>query len=177
MSEKLPTFKYHPDPIGSGVLIPSNKACPVCNKNSGFEYVGPFYATVEVDGICPWCIENGKAAEKFDLTFVDEDEIERVDDDSLTDELTKRTPGYFFPQEDSWPSHCGDYCVLLVGSGEVDIASKFDLLKTDLEQIKDKLEITDVVLKTDLIRENSPLWAALFQCGKCNSYRLVADYE
>jgi uncharacterized protein CbrC (UPF0167 family) len=177
MIENLPIFKYHPDPIGSGVFIPSNKCCPVCNEFVGYEYVGPFFAKDEVDGICPWCIANGKAAEKFDMSFVDEDEIELVDNDSFTEELTKKTPGFFFPQEDKWPSHCGDYCILIGDAEKADVESKFDLIKSDLDQIKDSLEITESVLKADLVRKNSPLWSALFQCAKCKIYRLVANYE
>lgn len=177
MNDKLPIFKYHSDPIQSGVFAPSSKCCPVCNKNNEIEYIGPFYSTYEIDGICPWCIANGKAAEKYDLTFIDEDEIEKVNDDFLTEELTKRTPGFFFPQEDAWPSHCDDYCVLLGGVGAKYIESKINLLKADLELIRNQLEITDDVLKADLIRKNSPLWVGLFQCDNCKSYRLVADYE
>ena len=88
-----------------------------------YEYVGPFYSIHEVEGICPWCIANGQAAEKYNLTFIDEDGIDKVDDKLIVEELTKRTPGFFFPQEDNLPSHCGDYCVLLGGANEVDIQS------------------------------------------------------
>ncbi|WP_435237816.1 CbrC family protein [Psychromonas sp. PT13] len=177
MSDKLPNFRYHPDPISSEVFVPSSKICPVCNKVNSLEYVGPFYSIVEVDGICPWCIANGKAAEKYDLTFVDEDEIEKVDNEQFVDELTKRTPGFFFPQEDNWPSHCGDYCVLIGTSSEVNIESKFDLLQNDILKIIDNLNISEENLKAELIRDNSPLWGTLFKCSKCDNYRLVADYE
>ncbi|WP_411993760.1 CbrC family protein [Agarivorans sp. DSG3-1] len=177
MSENLPTFKYHPDPIGSGVFVESTCECPVCGMQRDYMYVGPFYSNDEVEGICPSCIANGKAAEKFDLTFVDEDEIEEVDDESLVEELTKRTPGYFFAQEDSWPVHCGDFCVVMGSASSVDIQDKVHVLQADLDLIRDRLELTDEVLNAELARENSPLWTALFKCEACGTYRLVADYE
>jgi len=176
MSKSLPVFRYHPDPLATGVIVPSPGICPVCNEESGFKYVGPFYSEQEVEGICPWCISSGEAAEKYDLTFVDEDEVEEVSDDALKDELTKRTPGYFFPQEDMWPVHCGDYCVLLGKVTWEDVASKLPVLQTELEEIRDRLEITDEILREDLRRENSPLWATLFKCKECDNYRLIADY-
>lgn len=176
MGEQFPIFRYHPDPMETGVIVSSNGECPVCNKRTGYKYVGPFYAEKEVEGICPWCIANGKAAGKYDLTFVDEDEVENVSDDILLDELIKRTPGYFFPQDDTWPAHCGDYCVLLGKVTWKEIEPKLPDLVLELEKIRGRLEITEEVLREDLARKNSPLWASLFQCKKCKKYRLIADY-
>ncbi|QMV14628.1 CbrC family protein [Vibrio spartinae] len=175
--KQLPSFKYHPDPIASGVFVKSDSVCPVCNQNNGYKYVGPFYAFTEVENICPWCIKNGKAAEKYDLTFVDEDEIDSVADEQAIEELTKMTPGYFFPQGDTWPAHCDDFCILLGGAKVVEIEDKLSLLTKDLEFIKERLEITDDMLLKDLTKDNSPLWWILFKCKGCDSYKLIADYE
>jgi len=177
MGEKFPKFRYHPDPIKTGVIVSSIDECPVCNKRTGYTYVGPIYAGKEVEGVCPWCIANGKAADKYDATFVDEDEVENISDDTLVNELTKRTPGYFFPQDDVWPAHCGDYCTLLGKVTWQEIEQNLPDLVVELEKIRDRLEITEEVLREDLSRKNSPLWATLFQCKKCKKYRLIADYS
>lgn len=54
--------------------------------------------------LCPHCIANGKAAAKFDATFVqDADELPSgaANAQAKTDELFKRTPGYFAGKESS----------------------------------------------------------------------------
>jgi uncharacterized protein len=65
----IPTFRYHPDPLVS-VFQPFEGPCPCCGRPRTIGYIGPFYAEVEVDGICPDCIADGKAAAKWDGEFV-----------------------------------------------------------------------------------------------------------
>lgn len=177
MIEDFPRFKYHPDPLTTGVFVALKGQCPVCNQQTAYRYVGPFYSETEVEGICPWCIHSGAAAERYDLMFVDEDEVEPVSQPGRVSELTKRTPGFFFPQGDRWPAHCGDYCVLLGSVGWNDDLSGLAGVKEDLSRIRARLEVTDDLLRADLCRPNSPLRAILFRCEKCLTYQLVADYE
>ncbi|MCP4306259.1 MAG: CbrC family protein [bacterium] len=41
-SDELPSFRYHPDPIATGSIRPSDEAvCRRCSRNRGFIYVGP----------------------------------------------------------------------------------------------------------------------------------------
>lgn len=176
-NNSFPHFKYHPNPLATGVFDKSESVCPVCKQIRGYEYVGPFYSFNEVEGICPLCIKNGKAAEKYRLTFVNEDEIDSVDEGAFVDELTKRTPGCFFPQEDSWPSHCGDFCIFVESSRTEDISAWLKYLDKDLEAIKTRLGINKTELLFELKRADSPLWWLLFRCKNCGEYRLIADYE
>ena len=106
---ELPTYKYHKDPIQSGVFEEYSGTCPVCGKAQGWRYMGPFYCYEEIENICPWCISSGAAAQKYDLSFVDEQGPEKPDDSKL-DELLYRTPGYFSAQGDPWSVHCNDFC-------------------------------------------------------------------
>lgn len=43
--------------------------------------------------LCPYCIADSSAAEKFDGEFQDASSCDKVDDPAKTEELTKRTPG------------------------------------------------------------------------------------
>src|SRR5580698_1256897 len=43
MSEKLPSFRYHPDPLATGAVKPSDVVCSCCQRNRGFIYTGPVY--------------------------------------------------------------------------------------------------------------------------------------
>jgi uncharacterized protein CbrC (UPF0167 family) len=105
MPESLPTFRHHPDPVATGSIEASNGTCPCCEQARGFAYVGPVYAEGEVEGLCPWCIADGSAAERFgaELTEVDGDVPEPV-----LVELTTRTPGFIGWQQERWLTHCGD---------------------------------------------------------------------
>jgi len=68
-----PVFRYHPNPIASGSIVASGAQCVRCEQRRGFIYAGPSYCEVELDvALCPWCIADGSAHEKFDASFVDE---------------------------------------------------------------------------------------------------------
>src|SRR4051794_16064897 len=68
----LPTFKYHPDPIATGSVEPSDTQCDCCGKQRGYIYVGPVFSVEGLyEYICPWCIADGSAHTKFDAEFTD----------------------------------------------------------------------------------------------------------
>lgn len=175
--DRLPRFRYHPDPVASGVFVPADAPCPVCGVQRVIEYVGPFYATQEVVHLCPECIANGTAASRFDLEFVDPDGPEAGPDSRCLDELLHRTPGYFSAQGDPWPAHCGDYCALVGRVGRREVDALHDELDEDLQRIAQQLGYTQATVLEELAREDSPLWAHLFRCLGCSRHRLVADYE
>lgn len=60
--------------------------------------------------LCPYCIADGSAAEKFDGEFQDAAGCDKVDAPAKTEELTKRTPGCIGWQQEYRLAHCGDYC-------------------------------------------------------------------
>lgn len=115
MTEPLPQFQYHPDPVLTGMVAESNKPCVCCMRNRGFIYRGPAYATGDYeDSFCPWCIADGSAAQKFDVSFVDDHPLRQAKvSEQVVVTLTTRTPGYRSWQTDEWLCHCGDaaaYC-------------------------------------------------------------------
>jgi uncharacterized protein CbrC (UPF0167 family) len=69
---ELPKFKYHPDPVATGAIKPSEEVCECCNRARGYVYTSTIYAEDEIQFICPWCIADGSAAQKFDGMFSDD---------------------------------------------------------------------------------------------------------
>src|SRR5437867_876141 len=64
---EFPEFPYHPDPRATGSVVVSDTSCVACGQSRGFVYAGPVYSQDElIDSLCPWCIADGSAAEKYD---------------------------------------------------------------------------------------------------------------
>lgn len=173
---ELPSFKYHPDPLKSEVILKEQTICPVCNQEREYVYVGPFYAVDEIEGICPWCIADGSAAKKYDGSFQDIGTCEDVDKEEFLEELVYRTPGYCGWQQERWLSHCGDFCAFIgcVGWEEIkDIAAE---LKDDINKIIKKIGLFQVELEKAL-KKGGSLQGYLFKCLKCGKYRLIYDCD
>jgi hypothetical protein len=110
----LPRFRYHPDPIATGAFEEGDaKVCPCCKKESTVYYSTMPYAIENVENLCPDCIADGKAAEKYDACFIQGAEWEGETDQEKNNELFRRTPGYVSWQGEYWLSCCGDYCAYL----------------------------------------------------------------
>jgi uncharacterized protein CbrC (UPF0167 family) len=108
----LPTFRYHPDPIKTGSVRPSDSKCAVCGLARGFTYHGPVYGEARVRGrICPWCIVDGTAAERFSISFADDWALAEAGiAPEIIAEVVTRTPGFTSWQGEEWLSHCNDAC-------------------------------------------------------------------
>jgi uncharacterized protein CbrC (UPF0167 family) len=122
---ELPNFKYHPDPIASGVIKKSDKACLCCNKARGYIYTGPVYAIKDLnESLCPWCIDSGAASEKFGASFSDSYPLlKKGIAKTIVEEVTRRTPGYESWQQELWLSHCNDACEFLGDASDDDVAN------------------------------------------------------
>jgi uncharacterized protein CbrC (UPF0167 family) len=66
---QFPQFKYHPDPLRTGSIVRSADECEVCEKPRGFLYEGGIYTEEEIEKVCPWCIADGSAHEKWEETI------------------------------------------------------------------------------------------------------------
>jgi hypothetical protein len=125
-SMDLPDFKYHPNPIATGSIVPSVKVCPVCRESRGYAYDGVPYGTKEVEHICPWCIADGSAHEKFQVEFTDPGNVggygrwETVSKEVVA-EVAFRTPGFASWQQERWFTHCGDAAVFLGPMGKEEL--------------------------------------------------------
>jgi hypothetical protein len=108
----IPAFTYHPDPIATGSVRPSDMICRCCGQARGYIYTSSVYAidTLE-DSICPWCIADGSAARKFEAMFSDDRPLAQAGlPDEVIEEVTRRTPGYNSWQQEIWLSCCNDAC-------------------------------------------------------------------
>lgn len=120
----LPKFRYHPDPIATGAIVSTDKACNVCGQERGYKYSSTMYARMQVDCICPWCIADGTAAEKLDGMFLDDYPLKSAGaPQPVVDEVCLRTPGYNSWQQQIWQSHCGDACEFHGDASEAEIAN------------------------------------------------------
>jgi len=115
MSEPFPDFPYHPDPRDTGSVEASDARCRACGLARGYIYAGPVFAVEELDNeLCPWCIADGTAAERFDAEFTDTgvDVPDDVPADVIV-QIARRTPGFSGLQQEHWLYHCGDGAAFL----------------------------------------------------------------
>jgi uncharacterized protein len=108
----IPTFTYHPDPLATGSVKASDISCRCCGVSRGYIYTASVYAPGSYrDCICPWCIADGSAAEKFEAMFSDDQPLFEVGvPPAVIEEVTRRTPGYNSWQQEEWLCCCGDAC-------------------------------------------------------------------
>lgn len=176
MKIPIPVFKYHPNPLQTGVIEHMHTHCPVCDQDREYCYIGPIYCIEEIEGICPWCIKSGEAAKKYDVTFQDPDSCEPVDNKTFTIELTERTPGYSAWQQEKWLSHCGDYCAFVGHVGLAEIKHLQEELKDDIEELSSRLDLEPKEYAKNLLKHGHHQ-GYLFQCIHCGKHRLTADYS
>lgn len=172
----LPEFKYHPDPIKTGSIIKKNITCPVCNQKREYAYVSHFYSVDEVEDICPWCIKDGSAAEKYNGQFQDDASVESVSDKEKLKELVFRTPGYSGWQQEVWLAHCDDFCAFVGYVGWEAIKDIADELKPDIERIKADYRMTQEQFEKSLVNNGSHQ-GYLFQCLHCGKHRIHTDFD
>ncbi len=174
MTDVLPNFKYHPNPVATGVINAGQTQCPVCNRQRSYVYEGPFYSREEVAGICPWCIHDGSAARKYHGCFQDGASCEPVDKAEYLDELVHRTPGYCGFQQEVWLSHCGDFCAYVGYAKRRDIEPLMDELENDVQRTKRDYRLSD----EDFLKAvDGALCAYLFKCIHCDQHRVAFDSD
>ena len=112
LDHPLPAFKYHPDPLATGSIVPSDASCACCGQVRGYIYAALFYARTSYRRrICPWCIADGSAAQTLEGCFVDDHPLlEAGLSAEAVDEVILRTPGYNSWQQECWLTCCGDAC-------------------------------------------------------------------
>lgn len=185
--DKFPVFKYHPDPIRTGVFRFDKKIeCDSCGKETNVYYSNPFYSAENVNAICPTCIANGEAAKKLKGSFQDYLGLEGILPDpnidntgkykeEQIDELIYRTPGYCGWQQEQWLSHCDDFCAFVRYVGWEEIKNLVDDF-VDLEA-----DCNDCGLNVEELPEylynGGSCQGYLFQCLHCNKYRLYFDFD
>lgn len=107
----LPVFKYHPNPVATGSFEACDAHCGCCGEARGYLYRASFYCAGEHPDLCPWCIADGAAANKWNGMFSDSCPLSEADvPASIIEEVCQRTPGYSSWQQERWETHCGEAC-------------------------------------------------------------------
>jgi uncharacterized protein CbrC (UPF0167 family) len=131
MTDSLPTFRYHPDPVATTSIVASPKACRRCGQQRGYIYAGPVYADAELDeALCPWCIADGSAAREFDAEFTDPDGVGNYGtwdsvSPEIVEEVSRRTPGFTGWQQERWWTHCADAAMFLGRAGRRELEERW----------------------------------------------------
>lgn len=175
----LPPFRYHPNPFETEAFLLTDipVICDCCGKPTQIYYKGPFYATEDIDHLCPECISSGMAAQKFDGEFQDKYSLEGgVDSPDKTDKLIHRTPGYHGWQQEYWRTHCGDYCAFrgYVGYRELRQMDIVDEILND--SVWNGWDAKPEGLLKDMVNGGS-VQGYLFQCLHCGKYLLWMDCD
>ncbi len=181
MSGSLPRFRYHPDPVATGAFEEQSQPCRCCGEARGWVYtVAPYASDNLRDQLCPWCIADGSAAERFSARFteVTADDVPDGVDPAVVDEVVSRTPGFSAWDRERWLFHCDDAAAFLGPCGwEV-----LEELPTVVEQLRAEAERSgmDPDLAAAFVGSLDPDGAAtayLFRCLHCGDHLAYADAD
>lgn len=179
--EPLPSFRYHPDPVGTGAVVKRDIVCGVCERDRDHAYIGPYVSPdahfENDDPLCPWCIADGSAAAGWQASFVapaylSEAAQAQMAGDALA-ELEFRTPSFLCLQQERWLDHHAEAAGYL---GEIG-ADEYLQLPPEAQEIvrhtagddpKRPLADDDMVLR--LRADGNGPAVYLFQCLRCPQY-------
>lgn len=170
----IPKFKYHLDPIKSGVIVKEKTCCPVCNVIKEYRYELMPAGDINLEGVCPWCIADGSAAKKYDVTFINYYGYSNEVNDEQIKELVGKTPAYISWQTEEWMTHCNDFCTFVEYVGWNEIEHLYDELKEDIEEVRKSMDISLEDFKESLFN-NGDFQGYLFHCCHCGKHRLFTD--
>jgi uncharacterized protein CbrC (UPF0167 family) len=182
MTDPLPVFRYHPDPLATGSIVASDATCRCCDRARGYTYAGPVYADEELDdSLCPWCIADGTAAMRFGAEFVDVEGIGGYGawppvPPAVAREVSQRTPGFSGWQQERWWTHCDDAGEFLGPSGVAELrgewAAALPAIQADVEY--DGPDWEEYVAALD--RDHGPT-AYVFRCRHCGQLGGYSDHH
>jgi uncharacterized protein CbrC (UPF0167 family) len=172
----LPNFKYHPDPINTGTITTSDETCGCCGQARGFIYGPAVYSKHDVPSVCPWCIDEGKIAEKYDAELSDSHPLYAAGvPDEVVIEVSQRTPGYYSIQQEEWLCHCNDACEF---HGEARISDLKALTNDGLNLLFDNSYLDEnewkYVLENYVTGDGEFL---KFVCRTCGEIRIGIDMD
>ncbi|WP_198942860.1 CbrC family protein [Actinophytocola xanthii] len=187
--ESPPQFRFSPNAYELGIIVAEPVRCSCCERDREWRYNGGMYTEKSDVELCPWCIADGSAAERFDGSFIDWLDIEGVPDDpdeiegatpepmtvdaDAAREVATRTPSYPSWQQERWLSHCGLPCAFLGFAGADDLPALLPdpVLTADIEGGNG---YPADLLRSHLTRDGD-LVGYLFRCLTCDAHRLHID--
>ena len=142
----------------------------------GYKYNSTIYARDEVETICPWCIADGSAAQKFDGMFLDDHPLRQANlPETVIEEVCKRTPGYSSWQQQVWQAHCGDACEFHGDASEDEMLNlEGENLTGFLDREKIKLELWLEI--RDLYLPGGDPSIFKFVCRTCSQIIYTMDF-
>ena len=173
----LPHFRYHPDPFKTGVFKgDASVVCECCEQATDVYYCGSVYSVKDVNYLCPHCIASGAASAKFDAGFIqDADPLppSTSNAQAKTEELFKRTPGYFSWQGERWLVCCDDYCEFLgdVGTKELEDLGIAEEVFTEYA-LRGEFAVEDA---QGYLVAGGDMAGYLFRCTRCGKYKIQVD--
>ena len=172
---RLPTFRYHPDPVGSGSIIESKDTCSACGQARGYIYATVSFADDDTEiWFCPWCIADGTAHGRYGVHFCHPDNIGGRDGWSpvslqIAEEVSFRTPSFATWQDDYWWTHCGDAAAynaaMTIAEAEVLGTDLITMLRAQAEG-----EGYDWDELADIRRDDNGFTVYVFRCLVCRRY-------
>jgi uncharacterized protein CbrC (UPF0167 family) len=176
----LPQFRYHPDPVATGSIVPSSVECLACGKSRGWIYVGSAYCHAEVDErICPWCIADGTAHSVFGIEFVDSLGVGgygrwTTPPKAVVDEICFRTPSFAGWQQEQWFTHCNDAAKFVGCAGKLELES-LDRAALDCIKAESGYDDEQWTLYFNQMDLNHGPTAYLFRCQHCGVWGGYSD--
>jgi len=171
----LPSFRFHPDPEGNGAIVRQAGHCICCEQDVEFLYVGPTISIHDLDEkLCPWCIADGRASEKFDVEFSDSQALADAGlPPELIKEIAERTPGYVCWQQPVWVVHEGQPCVF-VGDATLQALTQMTPQERDAFMQAARLDQDEFEELMAIYRPNSDPGIYHFRCPKTgfNCFRM-----
>jgi uncharacterized protein CbrC (UPF0167 family) len=174
--DDLPQFRYHPDPLATGAIQPSEDSCSCCGRHRGHLYQGPVFSAARVDGLCPWCIADGSAATLFEAEFTDAINVPDDVPPQVLTELLTRTPGFRGWQQEYWMYHCADAAAYIGRVGYQELRAAPEALEMVLhendqynwspEQSQDYVEC---------LAPDGDATGYLFRCLHCGTHLAYTD--
>lgn len=169
-------FKYHPNIWNMDIISKSEKGqiCQCCGDKTEY-YLERMYCKENVNCICLKCVASGRAAEKYDGTFIQDAEFDKVNDTQKIEELAKRTPGYISWQGEHWLACCNDFCQYIgeVGSNDLYKIGIAERVIVDYEADNPNDYYEDCLAYLG----NGILSGYLFRCLNCGKHRLWVDAD
>jgi uncharacterized protein CbrC (UPF0167 family) len=185
--EPLPQFRYHPDPVATGMLVAREDfICPVCRRSRAYAYVGPHisnnYGFENGEEICPWCIADGSAAQTLNAKFATAHYLSAQAQAQMSPaaraELEQRTPSFLCLQQERWLDHHGEAAAYLGEVGfdrylELPPAAQFAVRDCAGDNPREATRSTDTVRKLRADGDGPTVY--LFRCLHCGWSDLSGD--
>lgn len=181
MPDQLPTFTFHPDPVATGVVEAREGTCAGCGLDRGWLYALTPYAQRDLrDRLCPWCIADGTAAERFGarFTIVEPGDVPEGVPAAVVEAIATRTPGFAGWQRERWLFHCGDGAEYLGPVGWDEIEGDEVLVEALLAQAHEQgLEGDLAVAFVGSLDVDGAATAYRFRCRVCGTSLGYADTD